>query len=137
MKNNLNTKRNLVDLEMERLQKGDSEAFAGLFHAHKARIYYICLRMTNNTVQAEDLTRDAFLQVFRKLSTFKGTSPLSTWFFRSAIQTILMHFRQQASRQMLLDVPSSRDVAVVRREYGSADCRQSGAVCRMTLKRAN
>jgi RNA polymerase sigma-70 factor, ECF subfamily len=86
----LNTNRNFVDLEMvERLQKGDSEAFAGLFHAHKARIYYICLRMTNNTVQAEDLTRDAFLQVFRKLSTFEGNSPLSTWFLRSAINTVL------------------------------------------------
>jgi RNA polymerase sigma-70 factor (ECF subfamily) len=75
MKNNLNTTRNFVDLEMvERLHKVDSEVFAGLFHAHKARIYYICLRMTNNTVQAEDPTGDAFLHVFRKLSAFKGNS---------------------------------------------------------------
>jgi RNA polymerase sigma-70 factor, ECF subfamily len=138
MKNNLNTNRNLVDLEMvERLQKGDSQAFAGLFHAHKARIYYICLRMTNNTGQAEDLTRDAFLQAFRKLSTFKGNSPLSTWFFRSAINTILMHFRKTAQEQISPDEPSSHAVAVVRSEYGSADCRQSGAVGRMTLTRAN
>jgi RNA polymerase sigma-70 factor, ECF subfamily len=137
MKNNLNTSRNFEDLEMERLQNGDSEAFAGLFHAHKARIYYICLRMTNNTVQAEDLTRDAFLQVFRKLSTFKGNSPLSAWFFHSAINTILTHFRKKAPKQISPDEPSSHDVAVVRSEYGSADCRQSGAVGRMTLTRAN
>jgi RNA polymerase sigma-70 factor (ECF subfamily) len=137
MKNNLNTSRNFEDLEMERLQNGDSEAFAGLFHAHKARIYYICLRMTNNTVQAEDLTRDAFLQVFRKLSTFKGNSPLSTWILRSTINTILMHFRKEASKQISPGEPSSHDVAVVRSEYGSADCRQSGAVGRMTLTRAN
>jgi RNA polymerase sigma-70 factor (ECF subfamily) len=111
--------------------------FAGLFHAHKARIYHICLRLTNDTAQAEDLTRDASLQVFRKLSTFKGKSPLSTWFFRSAINTILMHFRNETPKQISPDEPSSHDVAVVRSEYGSADCRQSGAVGRMTLTRAN
>jgi RNA polymerase sigma-70 factor (ECF subfamily) len=138
MKNNPNTNRNFADLEMvERLQKGDSEAFVGLFHAHKARIYYICLRMTNNTVQAEDLTRDAFLQVFRKLSTFKGDSPLSTWFFRSAINAVVMYFRREALKQLSPDEPCGHDVAVVRSEYGSADCRQSGAAGCMTLTRAN
>jgi RNA polymerase sigma-70 factor, ECF subfamily len=137
MKNHLNNQRNFVDLEMvERLQKGDSKAFAALFHAHKARIYDICLRMTNNTVQAEDLTRDAFLQVFRKLSTFKGNSPLSTWFFRSAINTILMHFRKEVQKQISPDTPSSHGVAVVRSEYGGAECRQTGAVGRMMLIRA-
>ena len=129
MKNNLNTNRNFVDLEMvERLQKGDSEAFAGFFHTHKARIYCICLRMTNNTGQAEDLTRDAFLQVFRKLSTFKGDCPLSKWFFRNAINTILMHFRKEAQKQVSRDEPSSHGVAEVRSEYDGAGCRQSCAV---------
>jgi DNA-directed RNA polymerase sigma subunit (sigma70/sigma32) len=65
--------RNETDLELvKRAQAGDAEAFATLFHAHKARVYSICVRMTNNTAQAEDLTQDAFLQVFRKLSTFQG-----------------------------------------------------------------
>ena len=44
-----------------RAQQGDSDAFAALFHAHKARIYSVCLRMTNNAAEAEDLTQDAFL----------------------------------------------------------------------------
>ena len=62
-----------TDLELvKRAQQGDSEAFATLFHAHKARIYSICLRMTNNAAQAEDLTQDAFLQVFRKLIHVQG-----------------------------------------------------------------
>jgi RNA polymerase sigma-70 factor, ECF subfamily len=138
MKNNLNNKRNFLDLEMlERLQKGDSEAFAALFHAHKARIYHICLCMTRHTVQAEDLTRDAFLQVFRKLSTFEGNSPLSTWFFRSAINTILMHLRNEYQKQISQDEPCSHGVAAVHSEHGGADCRQSGAVRRMMLTRAN
>lgn len=63
-----------VDSEViQRAQQGDPDAFAALFHAHKARIYSVCLRMTNNAAEAEDLTQDAFLQVFRKIATFRET----------------------------------------------------------------
>ena len=75
----------------------------------RRRIYSICLRMTNNTAQAEDLTQDAFLQVFRKLNTFKGNSALSTWLYRIAVNTVLMHFRKKALKQISLDEPSSHD----------------------------
>ncbi len=129
--------RTATDLELvKRAQQGDSEAFAALFHAHKARIYSICLRMTNNTAQAEDLTQDAFLQVFRKLYTFKGNSALSTWLYRIAVNTVLMHFRKKALKQISLDEPSSHDAKMVRREYGSRDGRLSGSVDRITLTRA-
>jgi RNA polymerase sigma-70 factor, ECF subfamily len=132
-----NSRRTCSDVELvKRAQRGESEAFADLFHAHKARIYSICLRMTNNTAQAEDLTQDAFLQVFRKLSTFKGNSALSTWLYRIAVNTVLMHFRKKALKQVSLDEPSSHDATMVRREYGSRDCRLSGAVDRITLARA-
>ena len=131
------TVRSSTDLELvKRAQRGDSEAFAALFHAHKARIYSICLRMTNNAAQAEDLTQDAFLQVFRKLSTFKGNSALSTWLYRIAVNTVLMHFRKKALKQISLDEPSSHDAKMVRREYGSRDGRLSGSVDRITLTRA-
>src|SRR6476469_697856 len=131
------TVRSSTDLELvKRAQRGDSEAFAALFHAHKARIYSICLRMTNNAAQAEDLTQDAFLQVFRKLSTFKGNSALSTWLYRIAVNTVLMHFRKQAMKQSSLDETSSHDAKMVRREYGSRDGRLSGSVDRITLTRA-
>ncbi len=129
--------RTVTDLELvKRAQEGDSDAFAALFHAHKGRVYSICLRMTNNTAQAEDLTQDAFLQVFRKLDTFKGNSALSTWLYRIAVNTVLMHFRKKALKQVSLDEPSSQDVKQVRREYGSRDGRLSGSVDRIALIRA-
>ena len=132
-----NTRRTCSDIELvKRAQRGESEAFADLFHAHKARIYSICLRMTNNTAQAEDLTQDAFLQVFRKLSTFKGNSALSTWLYRIAVNTVLMHFRKKALKQVSLDEPSNHDATMVKREYGSRDGRLAGAVDRITLARA-
>src|SRR6478736_37178 len=131
------TVRSSTDLELvRRAQRGDSEAFAALFHAHKAKIYSICLRMTNNTAQAEDLTQDAFMQVLRKLSTFQGNSALSTWLYRIAVNTVLMHFRKRAVKQISLDEPSNHDAKQVRREYGSRDGRLTGSVDRIALTRA-
>lgn len=125
------------DLELvKRAQQGDSDAFASLFHAHKARIYSVCLRMTNNAAEAEDLTQDAFLQVFRKLQTFRGDSALSTWLYRIAVNTVLMHFRKKVLRQVSLDEPYNQDAKVVRREYGSRDDRLVGSVDRIALARA-
>jgi RNA polymerase sigma-70 factor, ECF subfamily len=125
------------DLDLvKRAQQGDSDAFASLFYAHKARIYSVCLRMTNNTAEAEDLTQDAFLQVFRKLSTFRGDSALSTWLYRIAVNTVLMHFRKKALRQISLDEPYNQDARLVRREYGSRDGRLAGSVDRIALTRA-
>jgi len=125
------------DLELvKRAQSGDADAFAALFYAHKPRVYSLCLRMTNNTAEAEDLTQDAFLQVFRKLATFRGDSALSTWLYRVAVNTVLMHFRKKGLRQVSLDESSNQDTRVVKREYGSVDERLSGCVDRIALARA-
>ncbi|MBV9180167.1 MAG: sigma-70 family RNA polymerase sigma factor [Acidobacteria bacterium] len=125
------------DLDLvKRAQEGNADAFASLFHQHKARIYSVCLRMTNNTAEAEDLTQDAFLQVFRKLATFRGDSALSTWLYRIAVNTVLMHFRKKALRQISLDEPYNQDAKAVRREYGSRDDRLAGSVDRIALARA-
>src|SRR5436305_12668753 len=125
------------DLDLvKRAQCGDADAFASLFHAHKAKVYSVCLRMTNNTAEAEDLTQDAFLQVFRKLATFRGDSALSTWLYRVAVNTVLMHFRKKGLRQVSLDESSNQDTRVVKREYGSLDERLSGSIDRIALARA-
>jgi len=127
-----------VDFEVvKRAQQGDSDAFATLFHAHKARIYSVCLRMTNNAAEAEDLTQDAFLQVFRKIATFRGDSAFSTWLHRIAVNTVLMHFRKKSLSQVSLDEPfSNSDGAKIRREYGTKDNRLTGCVDRVALASA-
>jgi RNA polymerase sigma-70 factor, ECF subfamily len=126
---------------VQRAQQGDSDAFATLFHSHKARIYSVCLRMTNNMAEAEDLVQDAFLQAFRKLTSFRGDSALSTWLYRIAINTVLMHFRKKKLRQVSLDEPYRQDATTTRREnpsreYGSRDDRLAGSVDRIALARA-
>ena len=118
-------------------QQGDSDAFAALFHTHKARIYSVCLRMTNNVAEAEDLTQEAFLQVFRKIMTFRGDSAFSTWLHRIAVNTVLMHFRKKTLAQVSLDKPlSNSDGGKVRREYGTKDNRLAGSIDRIALARA-
>ena len=120
-----------------RARQGDSDAFAALFHAHKARIYSVCLRMTNNAAEAEDLTQDAFLQVFRKIASFRGDSAFSTWLHRIAVNTVLMHFRKKSLSQVSLDEPySNSDGAKVRREYGTRDNRLTGCIDRVALASA-
>jgi len=125
------------DLDLvRRAQEGDSDAFASLFHAHKARVYSVCLRLANNTAEAEDLTQDAFVQAFRKLSMFRGDSALSTWLYRIAVNTVLMRFRKKALLQVSLDEPDNQDARSVRREYGSKDARLASSVDRIALTRA-
>jgi RNA polymerase sigma-70 factor, ECF subfamily len=122
---------------VKRAQQGDSEAFAALFHTHKARIYSVCLRMTSNAAEAEDLTQDAFLQVFRKIGSFRGDSAFSTWLHRISVNTVLMHFRKKSLSQVSLDEPySNEDGAKVRREFGARDSELAGCVDRIALARA-
>src|SRR5437764_1584959 len=124
------------DVEMVRkAQQGDSDAFAALFYAHRPRVYSLCLRMTNNTAEAEDLTQDAFLQVFRKLATFRGDSTLATWLYRVAVNTVLMHFRKKEVRPASLDDPQTFGPNGARYEYGVRDECLAGCLDRITLAR--
>lgn len=130
----------IVDFELiRRAQDGDSGAFATLFQTHKARIYSLCLRMTNNGAEAEDLTQDTFVQVFRHLSSFRGNSAFSTWLYRIAVNTVLMHFRRNKSLQLSLDdawYQSAEGDKPVKREYGLRDSRLDSSVMRVALGRA-
>jgi RNA polymerase sigma factor (sigma-70 family) len=64
---------------VQRAQNGDEQAFATLFQTHKKRVYSVCLLMTKDIAEAEDLTQEAFLQVFRSVGSFRGDSAFSTW----------------------------------------------------------
>ena len=122
---------------IKRAQEGDSDAFGALFQAHKSRIYSVCLRMTSNAAEAEDLTQDSFLQVFRKIRKFRGDSAFSTWLHRIAVNTVLMHFRKKLLCHVSLDEPSrDSDGAKLRHEYGTRDKHLAGCIDRVALARA-
>jgi RNA polymerase sigma-70 factor (ECF subfamily) len=81
---------------IERAKQGDAEAFQFLYGLHRRRVYSLCLRMTSNTAEAEDLTQEAFLQLFRKIATFRGESAFSTWLHRMAVNVVLMQLRKKS-----------------------------------------
>jgi RNA polymerase sigma-70 factor (ECF subfamily) len=119
-----------------RAQRGEEEAYAALFEAHKRRVYSLCLRMTGNTAEAEDLTQEAFLQLFRKISTFRGESAFSTWLHRLAVNVVLMHLRKKGLQQISLDEVDTSQDEPVKRDYGSDDRRLMGSVERIGLQNA-
>ena len=123
---------------VRRAQKGDTEAFGTLFHTHRSRVYSLCLRMTRNVAEAEDLSQEAFLQVFRKLPTFRGDSALSTWMYRVAVNTVLMYFRKRGRPQFSIDdeAGTNENGKTKKRDYGATDFQLSGCVDRIALARA-
>jgi RNA polymerase sigma-70 factor (ECF subfamily) len=122
---------------VRRAQRGDEEAFAELFRLHRRRVYSVCLSMTRNIPEAEDLTQEAFLQVFHKVGTFRGDSAFSSWLHRVAVNTVLMKRRRRRSPPMLsLDAPVSSDWPSLRHELGKRDPNLSGAIDRISLHRA-
>jgi RNA polymerase sigma-70 factor (ECF subfamily) len=122
---------------LERAQAGDHQAFAQIYHLHKRRIYSLCLRMVGNVTEAEDLTQEAFLQLHRKIATFRGDSAFSTWLHRMAVNVVLMQLRKKGLSLVSLDEamePNPEEGPG--RSFGAPDLALSGAIDRLALERA-
>ena len=77
---------------------GDLAAFEEIYGRHHRRVYSLCLRMTQNVAEAEDLAQEAFIQLFRKIGSFRGESAFTTWLHRLTVNQVLMHFRKKGVR---------------------------------------
>jgi len=78
---------------------GDVRAFEELYRRHNRRIYSLCLRMTQNVAEAEDITQEVFINLYRKIGMFRGESQFTTWLHRLAVNRVLMHFRKSKNRR--------------------------------------
>jgi RNA polymerase sigma-70 factor (ECF subfamily) len=76
--------------------KGNISAFELLYERYHRRTYSLCLRMTNSQTEAEDLTQEVFIQLFRKIGSFRGDSAFSTWLHRLTVNQVLMYFRRRS-----------------------------------------
>jgi RNA polymerase sigma-70 factor (ECF subfamily) len=94
--------------------------------------------MVRDAALAEDLTQDTFLQAFRKMSSFRGDSLLSTWLHRIAVNTSLMFLRREKIRpfEYSLNDADGEDGERVERLVGRDDRDLCGAPDRVTLQRA-
>jgi RNA polymerase sigma-70 factor, ECF subfamily len=121
---------------VQRAQCGDERAFATL-QLHNKLVYSVCLRITGDVAEAEDLTQEAFMQMFCNLNSFRGDSAFSTWLYRISVNTVLMKLRRRKSPPILsLDEPVSTDSPSLKREVGKQDQSLCGAIDRIALRRA-
>ncbi|MGB9433747.1 MAG: sigma-70 family RNA polymerase sigma factor [Candidatus Acidiferrum sp.] len=123
---------------IRRAQAGDSAAFDFLYQLHGRRVYALCLRMVNNPADAEDLMQEAFLQLFRKIGTFRGESAFSTWLHRMTVNVVLMRLRKKSLPTDSLEENLDPDAenSSPKRDVGAPDLRLSGAVDRVNLERS-
>ena len=122
---------------IEEAKKGSEAAFESLYHLHKRRVYSLCLRMTGDTAEAEDLTQEAFLQMFRKVGTFRGESAFSTWLHRLTVNLVLMRLRKKNLLTVSLDESPTHDPDDSRvREIESPDLNLTGTADRVALEKA-
>jgi RNA polymerase sigma-70 factor (ECF subfamily) len=119
-------------------QAGDAAAFEFLYELHGRRVYALCLRMVGNPSDAEDLMQEAFLQLFRKIGTFRGESAFSTWLHRMTVNVVLMRLRKKSLPVASLDEATEPDEEAggPRKDIGAPDLRLSGAVDRVNLERS-
>jgi len=103
----------MVDRDAELAAHGDIEAFEELYRLHHKRVYSLCLRMVRNATEAEDLTQEVFIQVFRKLHTFRGESSFTTWLHRLTVNQVLMHFRRRIVKSEKTTEDGSTPVRIV------------------------
>lgn len=88
---------NATDIELCKLAtEGSLAAFEILYQRYHRRTYSLALRMTQSQTEAEDLTQEVFIQLFRKIGSFRGDSAFSTWLHRMTVNQVLMHFRKRS-----------------------------------------
>jgi RNA polymerase sigma-70 factor (ECF subfamily) len=119
-------------------QAGDAAAFEFLYRLHGRRVYALCLRMVGNPSDAEDLMQEAFLQLFRKIGTFRGESAFSTWLHRMTVNVVLMRLRKKTLPVASLEETTEPDEETggPRKDIGAPDLKLTGAVDRVNLERS-
>jgi RNA polymerase sigma-70 factor, ECF subfamily len=80
------------------IAQGAISGIGDLYERHRTKVYSLCLRMTGNVSEAEDLTQEIFLHLLRKAGSFRGESQFSTWLYRFTTNHVLMHFRTRTRR---------------------------------------
>ena len=111
----------------------DMETFEEIYHLHHKRVYSICFRMLQNAPDAEDLTQQVFIQLFRKLHTFRGESSFTTWLHRMTVNQVLMHFRRRVVKAEKTTEDGSTPIRIV---TGSENPSRMALIDRIALNQA-
>ncbi len=112
---------------------GNIAAFEVIYERYHRRTFSLCLRMMGSQTEAEDLTQEVFIQLFRKIGSFRGDSAFSTWLHRLTVNQVLMYFR----RRSVKNERTSDDGEIPEQTVtGSANPRKMQVIDRIALKNA-
>ena len=102
---------------VERVRSGDKSAFEVLMHRYEDRVFRLSVGMLKNREDALDAVQDAFLNVYRKIDTFRGESAFSTWLYKIALNSVYMKLRSRTRHEQtesLDDLEAVLDPAKIR-----------------------
>ncbi len=99
-----------------RLVARDESAYNELFELYERRVFALVFRMLGRRAEAEEITQDVFVQVFRTIESFRGEAKLSTWLFRIAVNLsknrMKYNARRGAGRQTELETAGDASIAL-------------------------
>jgi RNA polymerase sigma-70 factor (ECF subfamily) len=122
------------DFELtQKVSSGNMAAFEILYERYHRRTFSLCLRMTKNQTEAEDLTQEVFIQLFRKAGSFRGDSAFSTWLHRMTVNQVLMHFRKRSFKNEKTSEDGETPEQIVQ---GTKNQNKMQVIDRIALKRA-
>ena len=122
------------DIALCRLATGGNiAAFELLYERYHRRTYSLTLRMTSSQTEAEDLTQEVFIQLFRKIGSFRGDSAFSTWLHRMTVNQVLMHFRRRSVKNERTSDDGEMPEQMV---HGTSNPNRMQVVDRIALKNA-
>ncbi len=83
------------EILIERFKNADIEAFNELVNKYKRKAYYFAYNMLSNYNDAEDMSQEAFVRVYKNITKFKGKSSFQTWFYKIIINLCRSHLRHR------------------------------------------
>ena len=86
---------------VKRFQNGEEQAFEELVKKHYSTTYNLLIRLSGNSMDADDLCQETFIRAYRSLRKFKAQSQFSTWLYRIAVNVANGHHRKEKVRQLL------------------------------------
>jgi RNA polymerase sigma-70 factor (ECF subfamily) len=82
---------------IEGMARGDQRAFRELVERYKKQVYYLALDMAGNPVDAEDISQEVFLKVYRSFATFRKGARLGSWLYRITYNASIDHLRRKGA----------------------------------------
>jgi RNA polymerase sigma-70 factor, ECF subfamily len=130
---------NSLELQMvASAQRAEIEGLTWVYEHYRRRVYNLCYRMIRDCADAEDLTHDVFMQVFRRIETFRGESAFATWLHRLAVNIVLMEIRSRKSKRYQLtplEIKNDEDDDTYE-QFGFEDGRLRASLDRIVLENA-